>query len=147
MHRLILYHKLYQSSRLIPNYIKQMIPNTREQDTNRKLRNATTHSHERPHTTLYQRSFFIATNKQYNKLPNDVRSLPISRFKKICRKTPRITTASRFLCVRLKSRQHCSCSIKKRYVPLKLTPAQETKSEVPDLSLWPQYRECTTLCS
>ena len=81
MHKITLYHKLNQSNHLVPNYIKQMIPNTREQDTNRTLRNATTHSHERPHTTSYQRSFFIATNKQYDKLPNAVRSLPMSKFK------------------------------------------------------------------
>ena len=57
MHRLTLYHKLNQSNTYIPRYLTEIMPNTREEDTNRRLRNANTHTHERPQTTSYQRSF------------------------------------------------------------------------------------------
>ena len=81
IHRLTLYHKLNQSNTYIPRYLTEIMPNTREEDTNRRLRNANTHTHERPQTTSYQRSFFITTNKQYNELPEAARGLTLTKFK------------------------------------------------------------------
>ena len=82
MHKLILYHKLSQPEALAPRYLTEIMPHTREQDTNRKFRNATTHSYERAQTTSYKRSFFILANKLYNELPDVVRSLRQNKFNK-----------------------------------------------------------------
>ena len=82
IHRLALYHRLSLPESKAPNYITEIMPQTREQETNRSLRNAQAHTQERLNTTSYQRSFFIKTNQQYNQLPNAVRSLTPNTFKK-----------------------------------------------------------------
>ena len=82
MHRLSLYHTLSQRNTNIPEYITELIPRTREQETNRILRNAGNHTLARPKTTAYKRSFFINTSKQYNEIPLDARNLNHTLFKK-----------------------------------------------------------------
>lgn len=82
IHRLALYHKLSLPESKAPNYITEIMPHTRLQETNRTLRNAQTHTQERPYTTSYQRSFFIKTNKEYNQLSDTVRKLSQNTFKK-----------------------------------------------------------------
>ena len=82
IHRLSLYHKLSLPESNLPKYIKDMIPLTRQQNTDKTLRNALTHTQERPHTSCYQRSFFVKTNKQYNQIPPTSKTLSSSAFKK-----------------------------------------------------------------
>ena len=80
LHKLTLYHKLSQPEPRAPSYVTEIMPHTREQDANRTLRNARAHTLERTHTTSYQRSFFINTNKQYNELPETIRGLTLTEF-------------------------------------------------------------------
>ena len=81
-HRLILYHKLDDPRQHCPNYIMELMPNTRAQDTNRRLRNANMHTIASSRTTTYHKSFFPQTSEQWNKLPNTVRTLKHDAFKK-----------------------------------------------------------------
>ena len=83
LHRLLLYHKLATSeSQNVPNYIISLMPRSRQQDTNRSLRNAGHHSQPHVGTTKHQRTFFTLTGKQWNHLPGSIRTLPYKDFKK-----------------------------------------------------------------
>ena len=81
-HRLIAYHKLNDREQHSPYYVRSIMPNTRAQDTNVTLRNANTHTGSLHRTTYYQRSFFNTTRMQWNQLPEVMRQLNYSTFKK-----------------------------------------------------------------
>jgi len=74
IHRLNLYFKLRHDTR-IPDYITSSLPNTRQQDTRRVLRNHASHTLPQNHTTSYQHSFIPATTRTWNRLPEHIRSL------------------------------------------------------------------------
>ena len=61
LHRLTFYHKLNDSGQHCPNYIAELIPNTRTQDTKRQLRNANMHTLTSTRTSSYHRSYFPTT--------------------------------------------------------------------------------------
>ena len=83
IHRITLYHKLSkQEQNTIPSYITAIIPETRAHDTNMTLRNASHHTQVQTRTTAHQRSFFILTGKEWNKLPETTKQLSYSDFKK-----------------------------------------------------------------
>ena len=62
------------------------MPHTGARNTGRVLRNATSHTTIANHTTSFQRSFFLSTAKLWNQLPESIRSLPLSSFKKAVHK-------------------------------------------------------------
>ena len=82
IHRLTLYHKLTRAEQnTMPTYITDLVPDTRERDTNMTLRNAGHHTQIKTRTTSYQRAFFNLTGKQWNKLPEAAKRLSYSDFK------------------------------------------------------------------
>ena len=62
-----------------PPYITSALPSTRRHDISRTLRNASTLSLPPNSTTLFQRSFILATTRDWNKLPESLRSTPSPR--------------------------------------------------------------------
>ena len=82
LHRLLLYHKITSQRHNMPTYITTLTPQSRERDTNRLLRNASHHTQTHPRTTTYQRSFFILTGREWNYLPDAIRTLPYPDFKR-----------------------------------------------------------------
>ena len=82
IHRLTFYQKLLDPKHSTPNYIQNILPRTREQDTNRTLRNLTTRTMLPARTTIYQKTFFIKTGKEWNNLPETTRITPYKNFKK-----------------------------------------------------------------
>ena len=84
LHRLTLYHKINTSEHL-PEYVTSLMPNTRARDTDRRLRNANTHTTSTCHTSTYKRSFLPTTTRQWNRLTRDTQQLSHIHFKKeIC---------------------------------------------------------------
>lgn len=82
MHRLTLFHRLKNPAQHTPNYITALITHTRGHDTNRTLRNAGTLTTTIAHTSLYQKSFFQTTSRQWNELSDTTRQLTQKPFKK-----------------------------------------------------------------
>ena len=82
IHRLMLYHKLNTPTQHTPNYITSIMPRTRVQDTNKRLRNSSTHTVTTNRTSSYNRSFFPTTGVQWNALQNTTRKLSHNTFKK-----------------------------------------------------------------
>jgi len=82
LHKLSMYHKHKHDSR-IPEYISSTLPNTRQRDTGRMLRNSSFHTLPSNRTTSYQHSFIPSTTRQWNNLPQATRSpARYSQFKK-----------------------------------------------------------------
>ena len=69
-----MYFNLKTNDNTLPEYITDALPRTRQNDTSRILRNASTHSLPPNNTTLFQRSFFPATTRDWNKLPESIRT-------------------------------------------------------------------------
>ena len=67
----------------LPSYIQSILPQTRHADTGQTLRNATTNTTIVSKTSSFNRSFLPNSTKQWNLLPEAVRSEPSLRtFKK-----------------------------------------------------------------
>ena len=76
IHKLLLHQKLrYDTS--VPNYIRNMLPNTRAEDTGRELRSNQSDSLTLPavQTSGYLKSFIPHTTKLWNELPNSLRQI------------------------------------------------------------------------
>ena len=82
MHKITLYHTFNNAKQKIPNYVKSILPGTRSQKTERKLRNHSSHTLLPHRTRSYQSSFFLSTAKLWNTLPESLRSLSHTSFKK-----------------------------------------------------------------
>ena len=83
LHRLLLYRKIIATDHnRVPLYVITLLPRSRQDDTNRSLRNADHQTQLRTRTTAQQRSFFILTGKQWNELPEITRTLSYHEFKK-----------------------------------------------------------------
>ena len=80
IHRLHMYFKLKSNSNILPDYIRAAIPQTRQHDTNRTLRNSASHSLPLNRTSHYQRSFIPCTTRAWNRLPESIQT---SRSQKI----------------------------------------------------------------
>ena len=81
IHKLSLYHT-FTYSQHTPAYIKSIMPATRTNSTGRTLRNANNHTIMANRTTSYQSSYFLSTCKLWNELPETIRSLPHTPFKR-----------------------------------------------------------------
>ena len=75
-HRLIFYHKLRDQRTDIPQYIRNILPESRQHRTGLTLRNANTLTLPNNRTTLFQQSFIPKTTKQWNDLPECTRTDP-----------------------------------------------------------------------
>ena len=73
IHRLTLFWHLTQSTHA-PDYIKQTLPQTRDTDTVRTLRNASSLTLPHNRTSQFQKSFVPDTTRTWNTLPPDIRS-------------------------------------------------------------------------
>ena len=82
IHKLTLYHSFNNPRHHSPNYITQIMPETRAQNTGRTLRNASTHTLPPNRTTSFHNSFFLSTGKLWNNIPESIRSLSHSSFKR-----------------------------------------------------------------
>ena len=69
IHRLLLYGQIKNNPTHIPDYIRNMIPETRRDDTGRALRNANQLTLPQSRTSTYQRSFIPQTSQNWNSLP------------------------------------------------------------------------------
>ena len=74
IHRLQMYFKLKSNLEILPDYMRDTIPHTRQYDTNRTLRNSASQSLPPNHTSLFQRSFIPATTRTWNRLPESIRT-------------------------------------------------------------------------
>ena len=74
IHKLTLYYKLKHPQSQFPAYIRSILPNTRQQDTGRELRNANTNTLPANRLTKYQQSFVPATTRLWNSLPDHIRN-------------------------------------------------------------------------
>ena len=75
-HRLIQYYKLLDPHADVPQYIRDIIPQTRHHNTGLALRNANTITLPNNRTTLFQKSFIPNTTKLWNNLPESIRTVP-----------------------------------------------------------------------
>ena len=75
-HRLIFYHKMIDPRNDLPQYIRDIIPQPRQNIVGLTLRNANTRTLPNTRTTLFQQSFIPKTTKQWNSLPNSTRTDP-----------------------------------------------------------------------
>ena len=83
IHKLTLYYKLRNTQSNHPSYITSIIPQTRQHDTDRILRNADSQSQPQNRLTSFQRSFVPATTKLWNQLPLHIRKAKsLSEFKR-----------------------------------------------------------------
>ena len=83
VHRLTFYRELLHNQDTLPSYIQSILPQTRHTDTGQTLRNATTNTTIVSKTSSFNRSFLPNSTKQWNLLPEAVRSEPSLRtFKK-----------------------------------------------------------------
>ena len=74
VHRLLLYRRLKDDAAQIPSYIRNMIPDARQQDTGRALRNASLLTIPHSRTSAYQRSFIPQTSQHWNQLPHTIQT-------------------------------------------------------------------------
>ena len=82
-HRLILYRKLKCERAYIPEYITSIIPETRQEETGRILRNARLQSLPYNRTTSFRQAFIPNTTRLWNSLPDFFHVIPSSEtFKK-----------------------------------------------------------------
>ena len=72
------------------------MPHTRAENTGRVLRNASTHTTTPSRTTSYHNSFFPLTAKHWNDLPETIRSLPRTSFKKTISERLGVTKPPKF---------------------------------------------------
>ena len=75
LHKLQFFHKLISTLHQQPEYIRHVLPQTRITNTHRTLRNYTTLTLPPNNTTSFQRSFIPSTTRQWNTLPNQLRTL------------------------------------------------------------------------
>ena len=85
IHRLTFYHQLNAAEHQ-PPYLTAVMPQTRAQDTNKHLRNASNHTTTAHRTTAYKKSFIPTTTKQWNDLPQVIQHHTHKTFKKQLRK-------------------------------------------------------------
>ena len=87
LHKLDMYYRLQSDDPRIPNCIKNLLPNTRLEDTGRPLRNAGHQTLPRNYTSLYQKSFIPHSTRHWNILPEYVRlAVTNNKFKTEIRK-------------------------------------------------------------
>ena len=72
-HKLQFYHKLVFDP-IIPTYIKSILPNARQQSTQRTLRNASAITLPNVRTSTYHRSFIPSTTRMWNSLSEQIRT-------------------------------------------------------------------------
>lgn len=84
LHRLFFFYKLMHEPHNFPTYITDIITETREVATGRQLRNSTSRTIPQNRTLAFQRSFFPSTIREWNLLPQSMRSVTfsIASFKK-----------------------------------------------------------------
>ena len=73
-HRLHLFHKI-KFDESVPDFIKEILPNTRQSDTDRNLRSTQNGELTMPkaQTAFFARSLIPATTKLWNQMPNELR--------------------------------------------------------------------------
>ena len=76
IHRLTFFRLLIDRDIPIPSYIRDSLPQIRQSDTSRTLRNSTAMTLPDNRTTRYQKSFIPDTTRKWNKLPQSIRSQP-----------------------------------------------------------------------
>ena len=74
IHKLQLYFKLKHKANTLPRYVTAAMPHTRQQDTQRSLRNSSLQSLPPNRTTLLQRSFIPSTTRAWNHLPQSMQA-------------------------------------------------------------------------
>ena len=72
IHRLLLYGQIKNNTICIPEYIRNMIPETRRKDTRRTLRNAKLLTLPHFRTSMYQKAFIPKTSQNWNSLPQSI---------------------------------------------------------------------------
>ena len=82
-HRLVLYRKLKCERAYIPEYITSIIPESRQQETGRILRNARLQSLPYNRTTSFRQAFIPSTTRLWNSLPDFLHvDMSMTTFKK-----------------------------------------------------------------
>ena len=76
IHRLLFFHKLKQTPYQQPEYVRQILPTTRIDNTGRTLRNSGTLTLPANRTTSFQRSFIPNTTHTWNTLPRALQTQP-----------------------------------------------------------------------
>ena len=74
IHRLMYFWSLNDRTTPTPAYIRDSLPQARQTDTTRTLRNSTAMTQPKNRTTRFQKSFIPDTTRKWNKLPLAVRS-------------------------------------------------------------------------
>ena len=74
IHKLTFYRTLTTTHQALPGYIETIITDTRQNDAGRILRNALARTLPPNRTTLYQRSFIPSVTKQWNDLPENIKT-------------------------------------------------------------------------
>ena len=76
MHKLLFFRKLLFEQEKFPDYITALLPDTRQKDTGRILRNANAHTQIVNRTESFRKSFIPDAIKRWNKLPESLRLQP-----------------------------------------------------------------------
>ena len=74
LHKLQFFHKLITTAHRQPDYMRQILPQTRIENTRRTLRNSRTLTLPPNKTTSFQQSFIPATTRIWNTLPNTLKT-------------------------------------------------------------------------
>ena len=83
IHKLILYKKLMLVNYNEPRYIKSLLPQIRQNETGRVLRNANAHSTPQTRKTSFKNSFFPSVIQKWNEIPEAVQQQSNKSFKKV----------------------------------------------------------------
>ena len=75
IHKLLFFHRLYNNHPPLPSYLTDILTDTRQDATGLRLRNANLLSTLPSRLTSFYRSYFPATIRQWNTLPEALRSI------------------------------------------------------------------------
>jgi len=75
IHKLLFFHRLYYDHPLLPSYLTNILTDTRQDATGLRLRNANLLSTLPSRLTSFYRSYFPATIRQWNILPEELRNI------------------------------------------------------------------------
>ena len=82
IHKLLLYHHLQTKETREPSYIYSILPDTRESQTGRSLRNSDTFTQTTSRTSLFDKTYIPSTTRLWNQLPLAVRQTNHTTFKR-----------------------------------------------------------------
>ena len=150
IHRLTYFWSLNDRTTPTPAYIRDSLPQARQTDTTRTLRNSTAMTQPKNRTTRFQKSFIPDTTRKWNKLPLAVRpQSSLNTFKSDISKLlgPQHPPKYKYILIQFQTGKRTAHTAKVRHVLSKLTHLSNTENDTSLLSLRTPYRNHTPFCT